>query len=147
MSILGFELPTVIIAAYGAVLSTILGIREFRQNTRRIRVFCETAVAASALGGRWDFVVIKAINNGPRPVTITTAGLQMNNKYCFSQVASNLGRNPLPTKLEFGDMVKFSFDLPEIRKAVSAAEEPKTRRLFLTAAFVRDAEGKRWTSR
>lgn len=139
ISTLGFELPTVLIAAYGAVLSTILAVRELMQNARRIRVYCKIAVAAPTPGIRWDFVVIEAINKGPRPVTITAAGLRMDNGYFFSQVANNLGPNPLPTKLEFGNVVEFRFDLPEIRKTMKPER-------FLTAAFVRDAEGKEWTS-
>jgi hypothetical protein len=140
----GTEIATLIIAAYGAVLSTFVCFVELVRGTRGIAVRCGIAVAARPSGEKWEFVVVEAVNKRPRPVTITGAGLRMSDGNSFTQVASNLGRNPLPSKLGFGDMVKIWFDLPELEK-VMAVKRPV--RVLLTRAFVRDAEDKEYAAR
>jgi hypothetical protein len=140
----GIQLATFIIAAYGAALSTILGLIQLVRGTRGIAVYCRIAVAAPPNGGIWEFVVVQAVNKRPRPVTITEAGLQMSDAHFFTQVASNMGRKPLPTKLGFGDTIENSFDLPELEKAMA---EKRPAGVTLTRAFVRDAEGKEYLSR
>jgi len=62
----------------------------------------------------------------------------------FTQAISNLGPKGLPKYLDFGQSVEISFDLPEIEKAMTG-RPPE--RVVLTAAFVRDAEGKEYASR
>lgn len=139
----GTELTTLIIAAYGAALSTGLGIQTFVRGTRRIAVSCRPALAVLETGGTWEHVVIQAVNKRNRPVTITEAGLQMSNKHFFTQLISKVGAKPLPAKLDLGDLVEIYFDLSALKKTI--AECPPG--VKLTRAFVRDAEGKEYTSR
>lgn len=68
----------------------------------------------------------------------------MSNGYFFTQGSSNMGRKPLPAKLDFGDAIEISFDLPELEKMMT---EKRREGITLTRAFVRDAEGKEYTSR
>jgi hypothetical protein len=140
----GIQLATIIIAAYGAVLSTILGLIQLVRGTRGIAVSCRIAVRAPPTGGTWEFVVVQAVNKRSRPVTIVEAGLRMNNQRFFTQAVSKIGRKPLPAKLDFGDAVEVSFDLPELEKVMA---EKRPERFTLTRAFVRDAEGKEYDSR
>ena len=68
----------------------------------------------------------------------------MSNKFSYTQLCSKFGPQPLPKRLEFGDQVEVFFDLPELEKAI--AEQQKAN-VMPTRAFVRDAEGKEYTSR
>jgi hypothetical protein len=136
----GIELTTLVIAVYGAALSTFQLVR----GTRGIAVSCKIAMAAAPGGGVWEFVVVQAVNKRPRPVTITEAGLQTSDAHFFTQGASNMGRKPLPAKLDFGDAVEVRFDLPELEKMMA---EKRPAGVMLTRAFVRDAEGKEYVSR
>ncbi|MGA2435374.1 MAG: hypothetical protein ABSG25_08815 [Bryobacteraceae bacterium] len=131
----GIQLATFIIAAYGAVLSTLLLVK----GTRGIAVYCKMAT-----GGMVELVVIEAVNKRARPVTITQAGLRMNNGYSFTQVVSTMGQTPLPKKLDFGDVIAIYFDLSELEKVMA---EKRPAGVTLTRAFVRDAEGKEYASR
>lgn len=140
----GSQIATLIIAAYGATLSTILALMQFVRGTRGIAVRCTIAVAAPPNGDTWEFIVVQAVNKRPRPVTITEAGLQMTDRYFFTQGASNMGRKPLPAKLDFGDAIEIRFDLPELERVMMERRPAGVR---LTRAFVRDAEGKEYTSR
>jgi hypothetical protein len=140
----GTQLATFIIAAYGAALSTFLGLIQLVRGTRGIAVYCRSAVAAPPSGEIWEFVVVRAVNKRARPVTITEAGLRISDGNFFTQGASNMGRKPLPTKLGFGDAIEIYFDLPELEKVMA---EKRPARATLTRAFVRDAEGKEYASR
>jgi hypothetical protein len=133
-----------IIAAYGALLSTFLAAKELIRSSRGITVQCRVAVADLPEGGKWQLVVVKAVNKRPRPVTITESGLRMRDGRFFTQGASRLGLKPLPTKLDFGDMVEIPFDLPELEKLITQQRSPTG---VPTRAFVRDAQGKEYTSR
>ena len=71
------ELLALLIASYGAVLSTILAIRELRKDRRKVRVTCRMALAPSPGGDVWEFVSVEAVNVGHRPVEMKMAGLLM----------------------------------------------------------------------
>lgn len=139
----GTEAITLIIAIYGAALSTALGVMQFIRGTRRIVVRCSIAIAGGFLEGPHEFVVIKAVNKRPRPVTVAAAGLRMSDGQYFTQAASRMGRQPLPIKLDVGDAVAIYFDMPEVERVMN---ERRPARIKLTAAFVRDAEGKVYSS-
>lgn len=138
------ELLTLLLALYGAVLSTVLGIRELRKDRRQIRVTCRMALTPSPTGGVWEFVSVEAVNTGHRPVEITMAGLLMKNGNLFTQVRSNAGPLPLPKKLEDGERVSVLFDYAEVKTALSEQTDSKNRYI---KAIVRDAIGKKYTAR
>jgi hypothetical protein len=142
------EQITLLIAAYGAVLGTVatgisvvLALKELRKEKRSVRVTCSMALVPPPAGDVWEFVSVKAVNTGHRPVQITSAGLFMNDGNLFFQVRSNMGVLPLPKKLEDGDSVQIFFDYSEVEKA---AKQHKT---VFTRALVCDAEGKEYSTK
>jgi hypothetical protein len=58
----GTQVATLIVAAYAAALSTILGLIQVIKSARRVEVSCKVAVAAAPNGGGWKFVVITAFS-------------------------------------------------------------------------------------
>ncbi len=137
------ELLTFLIALYGAIVSTVLAIKELRKENRRVRVSCMMAMAPSPSGQMWEFVALKAVNIGHRPVQITIAGLILSNVYLVMQVASNIGPSPLPKKLEDGDSVTVMLDFDEIVKT----SNEKGKNAFYTKAVMQDAEGRQYAAK
>jgi hypothetical protein len=138
-----FEVLTLFVAAYGAVLSTLLAIRQLRAQRRALKVSCRLAVTSQPTGEISELVSIIAVNTGVRPVEVKMAGLLMSNKDLFTQVASRIGPNPLPKKLEDGESVTIFFDLSKARLSIRDADIPGLR---YTRAVVQDAEGRQYTS-
>jgi hypothetical protein len=138
------DVLTLLIALYGAVLSTVLALKELRKDKRQVKVTCRMALAPSPVGDVWEFISVEAVNTGHRPVEITMAGLLMKNGDLFTQVVSKAGRNPLPKKIEDGERVTVLFDYPELKKALGEQRDPENR---LTKAVVHDAEGNKYTSK
>lgn len=133
-----------LLAFYGAALSTVLAARELLKDRRTIRLTCEMALAPSPLGDPLEFVSVNVVNTSHRPIQITFAGLTMSNWMQFTQLASQLGTNPLPKRLEEHDKVSVFFDLAEVEKALRKQPEANTK---YTAAYVSDAEGRTYKSR
>jgi hypothetical protein len=64
------EIVTLLLAIYGASLSTYLGAREIQKERRRIKIFLEFA--------DWvERAQITIVNVGHRPITITEIGMSM----------------------------------------------------------------------
>jgi len=138
-----FEVLTLFVAAYGAVLSTLLAIRQLRAQRRALKVSCRLVVTSQPTGEISELVSIIAVNTGVRPVEVKMAGLLMSNKDLFTQVASRIGPSPLPKKLEDGESVTIFFDLSKARLSIRDADIPGLR---YTRAVVQDAEGRQYTS-
>ena len=134
------EALTLLIAVYGASLSTVLAVREIRKERRRVAVTCRVALVPAPVEGVWKFVDVSAVNVGHRPVEIRAAGLNMSNGHQFTQLKNNLGPIPLPKKLEDGDSVSVMFDYVQVEKAA------REHQAVFTSAFVRDAEGNEYES-
>ena len=137
------EILTLVIAAYAAILSTILGIVQFRRERRAVKVTCRLAVSALPDGQTVELVSIEAVNTGHRPVELHMAGLLMSNGHSFVQAASRVGRIPLPRKLTDGESVSILLDLDKARLAIRDADIQGLRYM---SAFVRDAEGHEYHS-
>lgn len=61
---------TLFLAAWGAILSTILGVREFTKDRRSLKIFLEHVI--------WTEIKrIRIVNNGHRPVTIEQIFLEV----------------------------------------------------------------------
>jgi len=131
-----------LIALYGAALSTVLAVREIKREKRQIQVTCKMTLVPAPTGGVWEFVKIHAVNTGHRPVQITSAGLNMSNGYQFIQLRSNMGPIPLPKKIDDHDDVSVFFDYPVVERALR--ENPNA---AFTSAFVRDTEGNEYRSK
>ena len=136
------EIATILVALYGATLSTILAINEFRKERRVLRVTCDIAIAGLTTGGSYTFVAIKVVNVGHRPVTLTSAGFILNNGKWATQLESQMGMIPLPKKLEDGDNVSLMFDYDRVVKLAKEMGEG----IRFTKAVVSDAAGKKYSA-
>jgi len=132
------------IAIYGALLSTIIAIREVTKDKRRVKVTCMVALSPISSGETWEFISVDAVNIGHRPIQIKSAGLIMSDKKFFTQLANKAGRNQLPKKLEDGESVTFMFD---VEKIIDTLNHPDRENVKYIKACVVDAEGNKYTSR
>lgn len=67
------DVLTLIIALYGAVIGTILGIREIRREKREVQLFLEIIAKDRDINN----VRIVIVNTGHRPVTIIRIGFRL----------------------------------------------------------------------
>lgn len=139
------EIITLIIAIYGAVLSTIIAIREFTKDKRRVKVVCRYAFAfPPGSNETLKFISISVVNTGHRPIQINQAGIMLNDGNGITQLESKIGKIPLPKKLEDGESLEIMFDADKIEQALKNHENKKAK---FTKAYVSDAEGNRYTSK
>ena len=141
------EIITLLIAAYGALLSTIIAIREITKDKRRVKVVCRYAFAFPPGADKsWEFISIQVINTGHRPVEIKQAGIEMNDRNIVTQLENRVGRIPLPKKLEDGESFEIMFDADKIEQTLENYKS-KNKNVRFTKIFVSDAEGNRYTTR
>ena len=136
-----FELKDVIIlilALYGAVLSTINAIRDARRGRRKIQIFLDY----HAFETRYILLVV---NVGYRPVTLSECGIRL-----FDQKGKPVEQLPLHVimgtdeKFPFSltDGTQKSFDIPNSLDDPQVIKENK----WKVEAFTRDAEGNIYTT-
>lgn len=136
--------PTIWIALYAAVLSTIIGVHTLRKERRRLKVTCAISLVPDPHNdGVLELVDITAINPGSRPVSINAAGLSLSNGNAILPREHAIGPYPLPKKLEDGESVSLLIRTSHVREALKEVGEG----VRLTKAFVRDAEGKKHQTR
>lgn len=143
-----FSNPNFWIAIYGALLSTILAIREFLKGIRKIKVTCNLLHTINPkINKPWQLIEISIINKGYRPVTITSAGLLLNNNDTFFQLENAIGQktlsSTLPKKINDGDVITIYFDYSTLQEKLNDFNPP----VFLKRVIATDAEGKRYTGR
>lgn len=139
---------TLILAIWGATLSTLLGILEIIkfaqsvvQNRRRLRVNFLPEISASPQGEPRMYVRIYVVNVGNRPVQLISAGLVLKNKIEYEQIRNYPGMGDLPKKLEDGEPYSFFLDITH------ALEVTRREIADFKEVFIQDAEGKRYTSK
>ena len=135
---------TAVAAVWGAVLSSVLAIREVRRDRPRLRVFCSFA-ALQAAPGPWRGIEIKAVNTGERAVAVEEAGLRLSDGSKVIEPYNKLGLVSLPKRLEEGDSVSVYLDMSAVEDGVREAYDDSGARL--AGVYVRDAEGRRYTGR
>ncbi len=133
------DLILLVIAAWGAILSSYLGIRELRKERRQIRVFLDHIEWVD----RFQMIVV---NTGHRPVTIVTVAVRPINELAPSEnrpiyPSNEDGQNSpsLPVLLNDGESI--SFLMPEHVVNVIYSKDLKF------VAYARDAESKEYTTR
>ncbi len=136
-------MATMIITTYDAFLSRYYAAREFIKSSRGVDVKCRLQAATPTDGGIGKFVVLEAFNKNFRPVIIVEAGLRLSNNLYLRQTGSDFWRKPLPMNLDPGKRVEINFDLDELKKLM-IVQLPT---VSLNHGFVRDAEGKEYTTR
>ena len=131
-----FELKdviTLIIALYGAVLSTVNAVRDARRGKRKIQVFLDY----HAFETRYKLLVV---NIGYRPVTLSECGIRL-----FDIKGKPVEQLPLHVIMDSSEKFPFSltdgtqksFDIP------NSLDDPQTIKdnKWKVEAFARDAEG------
>lgn len=69
------EIITALVALYGAILSTVVAVREWRAKTPRVRVKTSMGFLDLGLGNVSDAMVfVEAANPGQRPITLSSVG-------------------------------------------------------------------------
>jgi len=136
------------IAIYGALLSTVLAIRELLKGRRRIKVICNLSITVNPQNKKpWWSIAIRIINRGYRPVTITSAALLLKNGETFVQPQNAIGQkslsDTLPQKINDGEDIEIFFDYLELKKTLDNLKPP----VFLDSVIAVDAEGKRYSGR
>jgi len=135
------EFLTLIIALYGAILSSVVFWRERQKELRTIRVTCDVSFGVSPIGVTGRYLSIGAVNVGHRPITIIQAGLKLNTGENVIQPMNDPNFYPIPKKLEDSDSVTVYMDWDGI---INTAKEKK---VYYTKAFAQDAEGKIYSTR
>jgi hypothetical protein len=137
-----FEILTLVAAVYASILSTILGIHEISKDKRNAKVSCTFGLVPKAESEMWKFIVVTIVNRGRRPIQVEGAGLLLNNGSQWTQMNNKLGRITFNRKLNDGESAEFFFDYEEVEKTIRTSDNKNLR---YSKAFVRDAEGKRYT--
>lgn len=139
------EIITFLIAIYGALLSTVIAVREVMKDKRRVKVVCRYAFAfPPGSKDAWKFISISVINIGHRPIQIKQAGILLSDGNSVTQLESKVGKIPLPKKLEDGESLEIMFDADKIEQALKDHDNKKAK---FTKAYVSDAEGNQYTAR
>jgi len=134
------DLITIGIALWGAGLSTILAIREFTKDRRKVKVYCYKGSIAlpQQEGSRFMFVGVDITNTGHRPITIVGVGFELENGIIYTEIRDSVQISLLPKRLEDGDTFKQIFDYEKLKKASHEFREQGHR---FVCVSVRDAEG------
>lgn len=106
------DIVTVVLAAWGAVLATILGVREIMQESRKIKIILEHI-------DFYETFQIRIINVGHRPITIAEIGLDVpidEKRKDWDSAPANVlidtddpEYKPLPVTIEDGKQIVIKF--------------------------------------
>ena len=143
-----FSNPNFWIAIYGALLSTILAIREFLKGRRRIKVTCNLSLTVNPNNNKpWWLIAINIINRGYRPVTITSVALLLKNGESLVRLKNAIDQkslsDKLPQKINDGEHIEIFFDYSKVKETLQNLNPP----VFLDSVIAIDAEGKHYSGR
>lgn len=138
-----------LLAIYGAVLSTVLGLREIWKDRQNLKVSCTYGFVPMdpmkfVKDEAMKFVIIEVVNRGPRPIEIVAAGFMLSDRSIWFQVANKLGQIQMTHALNDKQRATYMYDWETIAKGVRDAFSKGVR--FRTA-FVKDSEGNFFTCR
>jgi hypothetical protein len=141
MEVKFMEIIITFVAIYGAILSTLLTIKEIISERKRIKLKCGVSVLQTNNGGIGRYFSITAINVGHRPVQIIMAGFLLidGDKFAeFTQTRNSQGLIPLPKIINDSESVTILLNENIIRETILEMNDKKMRYSY---AFVKDAEG------
>jgi len=120
------------IGAWGAGVATVLGVRQVRHDRRTLKVICRWGVASHDDGASEKVVLVRAINEGSRPVELhgVTFRFEDGKELLIMPVA---GPDDLNKLLGDGQSASFHF----AKRALDEAEEAAQSRIV--HAVVADA--------
>lgn len=128
---------TVLVAVYGAALSTYNLIAARRDHHRTVRVFLKRGLAAPGHEPEPVFI-LEAVNPGQRSVTLTSCGLLLPNRKTFL-IPRPPGSATFPHELTDGKSCTILFPLRDVVRALQ--QEGFNRQVSVRAVFT-DALGK-----
>jgi len=108
------DVAAFLVAAYGAALSTILAVRSWRQDHRRVRIMSSPLVSTTAEDHAVIFLYeVRALNEGHRPVHLRQAGtiLDDGTVYLPLLVPPRWGQQTTPAVLDDGGYASCFFDV------------------------------------
>lgn len=139
-----------LLGIYGAILSTVLAVRETRRDHRKVKVTCSLGILTGFRFEPIEAIMITVVNVGHRPVEITSAGFNLTDKrimVVMDDIAPN-HQQPLPKMIADGESVT----VHKYKDSISGGLEEHWRRagnsdLKITGAYVRDSTGRTYRAK
>lgn len=109
------------IGAWGAAVATILGAREIKRSRRSLKVICRWGVAQHDSGGYQKVILVRAINEGSRPVELhgVTFRFEDGKELMAIPIAGGADQNKL---LGDGQSASFHYDRGALEEAEHEAQ-------------------------
>jgi hypothetical protein len=109
------------IGAWGACVATVLGVRQIRHDRRTLKVICKWGVATDDDGTARKVVLVRAINEGSRPVELhgVTFRFEDGKELLAVPVAGRDDQNKL---LGDGESASFHYDKGTLENAEHEAQ-------------------------
>jgi hypothetical protein len=114
---------SLVIGAWGAVIATVLAVREIKHSRRSLKIICTLGTARHDDGTLQKVLLVRAINEGSRPVELHGVTFRMENgKELWATPVA--GRNDLKKLLGDGQSASFHYDTVGLEEAERAAQVP-----------------------
>jgi hypothetical protein len=139
-----FNILTILLAGWGAILSTILAVREINKDKRKIKVFSDFFVNVDSELGEKSTIFIRAVNIGHRPIEIIKAGFLYEKGQDYYSMANRRESYPLPQRLADGESVTIKYNLTDFE---SIMLDDKNKEVRLEKVYVEDSEGRRYVKK
>ena len=142
---------TTLLAIWGAVISTILLIREFSKDRIKVKLTCQAGFVVPpavtfAEPEPEEVLTITAINVGHRQVQISGMGLSLSNDMLQIALMSINGDMPLPKLLTEGESVSIVLHMDGVIQDMEKARRGnKQDGILLQYAYAEDSTGRKWT--
>lgn len=144
---------TLVIALWGAVLSTVLAIREFTKDRVRVRVTCEPGKRKrmplvsldSYPTETYDTIVITVLNSGHRQADIVRLCLDLGGAILDHTDVSANSRVDLPKSLVAGESLQVEYYVFALEETLNyERERVAAPTLKIKRIFAKDATGQTW---
>ena len=136
------QIATILMAVYGAFLSTILAIYKISSDRKRLKVNLNIGIAPDNLNTQHKVLFLSCSNLGKRPITLQSYGIEMPNKRFLFFI--NESHDSLPKTLSDGEGCTLFSNSQEITKALIEEGYNDTVKVF---GFFKDASGKKYNSK
>lgn len=133
------QIATILIAVYGAFLSTILAIYKISSDRKRLKVNLDLAVKSDSINKPRNVLSLSCANIGKRPITIQSYGIEMPNKKNI--FFKNECPDELPKTLSDGGGCTLCGNLQEITKVLIETGYNGTVQVF---GFFKDTSGNKY---
>jgi len=140
-----------VLAVYGAVLSTVVAIKQLRSEWKHVSVTLRTTFPTyGTLGRDPDFgqeaIAITVVNSGMRPVTITSMGFTTNSGLNVLVMDDAFTHYPLPASLTQSQRVAVNASLEELITVLLKGRQKDPNFKFVNA-YATDSEDRRYVAK